>query len=192
MPLGISGAGRRERGLLVASVLIAAGLRVTCVMDTPPAPVAVGSEKPISRRIARVAVEVFAVAILLLLAIPVLGFGLGWATLRSAIPPSCQEPPTIDYSHVGRPDYGPYAVKVTSWRGLPWSETSWAVVGHGLSVESNVDYGVNVNLDSTEIDRFECRWTDTGVTIVEPGPPGARAQSGLEHFVPASMFLGGR
>jgi len=168
---------------------------VAPVIDLPPpptSPAAARPHRPRSRRIARVGVEVFAVAIVLLLLTPVVGLCIRTATLRSAIPPSCQEPPTIDYSHVARPDYGPYTVKFTSWHGLLWSESSNAVVGHGLSVASSVDYGVHVKLNSAEIDRFQCQWTEKGVTIVEPVRPGEQAQSALEHFVPAELFLGGR
>ncbi len=63
-------------------------------------------------------------------------------------------------------------------------------MGHGLSVDFGGDYGVYVALESTDIDQFQCRWTNSGVTIVEPAHPGAKA--GLEHFVPAEVFLGGR
>jgi hypothetical protein len=53
-----------------------------------------------------------------------------------------------------------------------------------------VDYGVSLNLNSTGIDRFQCRWTNDGVRIIEPATPGTN--EGLEHFVPKETFLGGR
>lgn len=66
-----------------------------------------------SRRIARVCVELTVAAIVLMVAFPVLDLGMARAKLRAAIPPSCLEPPAIDYSNAGRPDYGPYTVKLT-------------------------------------------------------------------------------
>lgn len=131
-----------------------------------------------------------AVAIVLVVAVQILNLSLAFATWRSTIPPSCAEPSTIDYSKVGRPDYGPYAVKFNAWHHAPWDESSSAVVGHDLSDGRGADYGVHLNLESTDLDHFQCRWSNTGVTIVEPDHPGVSA--GIEHFVPAALFLGGR
>lgn len=129
-------------------------------------------------------------AIALAIASVVLNIGLAWATWRASMPSSCQQPPTVDYSGLGRPSYGPYSVKFTAWHDGPWGESSRAVVGHGQRLDSRADYGVMLALNSTDIDRFECRWTNSGVTIIEPAVPGT--SSSLEHFVPADAFLGGR
>lgn len=197
--MGISGSMSEPIGPLAADGWArpnrdcTAGRNVTPVTDlppTPPPPSAARRRRPLGRRIVRAGVVVTAVAIVLVLAFEALDFSLGWTTWRAVIPPSCQEPSSIDYSKVGRPDYGPYSVKFTSWHSAPWGESSGAMVGHGQTVESRSDYGVYLRLESTGIDRFQCRWTNTGVTIVEPVRLGRTL--GLEHFVPAEEFLGGR
>ena len=116
---------------------------------------------------------------------------LGWTTSDAAIPPSCNQPTTADYSHLGRPDYGPYSVKFTSWRHLPWGRSSRAGVGHGDDTDSSADYGVRLTIQSSDIAHLQCRWTDEGVTIVEP-PNESSPWPPIEHFVPAEQFLGGR
>ena len=112
------------------------------------------------------------------------------ATTDSVIPDSCRQPDGVDYSNAGRADYGPYAVKFTSWIEVPGGWQSAATVGHGLSVGSRMDYGFGVAVESTNLSEFRCTWTDQGVTILEPDdgsgvPP-------VEHVVPAGSFLGGR
>jgi hypothetical protein len=124
----------------------------------------------------------------------VLVFFIGsWAvestTTEHVIPPSCREPSSIDYSEVGRPDLGPYVVKFKSWKRLPWGEErSSVVIGHDSADYSDLDVGHGVNIYSTDIAAFRCRWSDKGVTIIEPGDKGRQ----VEHFVPAWLFLGGR
>jgi hypothetical protein len=159
------------------------------VIDSPPPLVVAARGGTAGRRFARFGVGV-GVVVVALLALRFLAFGLAWTTWRAAIPSSCRQPTTIDYSTLGRPDYGPYSVKLQTWRNAPWGESSHAVVGHGQSADSRVDYGVEVTLDSTDIERFHCRWTETEVTIVEP--PRPNGEPGQAHVVPAARFLGGR
>jgi hypothetical protein len=156
----------------------------------PPPPHDVVIRSPRSHRIALACFKVAALSVVLVVVFQVTAFGVAELSWEAAIPPSCQEPSTIDYSNVGRPDYGPYVVKVVSWNLLPSGATSRAVVGHGLTVDSQVSYGVWVELDSTDIHAFACRWNNEGVTIVEPGHAGQAP--GFEHFIPARQFLGGR
>jgi hypothetical protein len=142
------------------------------------------------RKATQVCAEVAASIIVVMVASKLLSVLFFQVTWRAEIPFSCLEPPTIHFSQVGRPDYGPYSVKLTAWRSFPWGETSSAVVGHDQSVATRSDYGVQLNVESTDIDRFECRWTEQGVTISEPSREYGVA--GPEHFVPATSFLGGR
>lgn len=112
------------------------------------------------------------------------------ATTDGVIPASCREPSGIDSSRVGSADYGPYSVKLKSWTHLPWGTSSAAIVGHDQTPDSLEDYGVTVGMESTDIGAFTCVWTNEGVTIVEPRPDSGAP--GVEHFVPAARFLGGR
>jgi hypothetical protein len=159
------------------------------VSDLAPPPHVV-IRSPRSHRIAFACFKVAVHSVILVVAFNVAAFGVAHFSWEAAIPASCREPSTIDYSSIGRPDYGPYVVKFTSWNELPSGATSQAVVGHGLTADSEVSYGVLVELDSTDIDAFECRWTNEGVTIVEPRHGGE--VPGFEHFIPARQFLGGR
>lgn len=142
-------------------------------------------------------------ALVVALAVPAVLIGLPVATYDATIPSSCQQPGDVDYSTVGPADYGPYVVKITSRIHAtpaltPWTTSARAVVGHGLTEDGTGDYGVWLDVESTDIDAYECVWTAEGVTIVEPGrtSTGPDGQSltigGLEHTVPATRFLGGR
>ena len=131
-----------------------------------------------------------AITAVLTVTFTVVHFGLSLHTWEGHIPPSCEEPSTIDYSKVGRPDYGPYVVKFTSWNNFPWGTTAHAIVGHGLAADLGTDYGVHVELTATDIHQFRCRWTNEGVTIIEPDQNGTGQR--IERFVSAKQFLGGR
>lgn len=143
--------------------------------------------------------KLLAIGFVALLAIPATLIGLPMATEDTAIPDSCVQPDEVDYSGLGRTAYPPYQVKLTSMRRVPWSRTSGAVVGHGLTEDGEEDYGVHLDLETTDLDAVTCRWTREGVTIVEPptqlvgadGQPG-QTIGGIEHVVPALRFLGGR
>src|SRR5690606_31220238 len=116
-------------------------------------------------------------------------------TLDSAVPPSCIQPASVDYSGRSRPAFQPYAVRFSAWSYLRlpiddrdrtagldlWKRSSSALIGTG----PDPGHGLGVGIDSVEIDEFRCRWTDKGVTLVEP-------DGGIEHFIPAERFLGGR
>lgn len=115
---------------------------------------------------------------------------------RSVVPDSCRQPADIDYSDVGRADRSPYAVEISSFRGLLRGTASDAMIGHSPDAETEVSSGEVVDLQSSDIDAFSCRWSDAGVTIIEPAlepaDPDGITIEGIEHFVPASNFLGGR
>ena len=100
----------------------------------------------------------------------------------------------MDYSHEPKADHGPYAVRISRQRHLPvggWGTVGAAMVGHSNEGQDSVDYGVQLEVGSSRIRAFRCRWTDAGVTIVEPSRSGDGGRS-IEHVVPAEVFLGGR
>ena len=115
---------------------------------------------------------------------------------KTVIPPSCRQPPDVDYSGAGPADHGPYAVEVSSFRGVLRRTQSQAMIGPSPQVGTGVSYGEVLELRSTDLDGFSCRWSDEGVTIIEPAldssGPSADTTRGIEYFVPASTFLGGR
>ena len=115
---------------------------------------------------------------------------------HAVVPDSCRQPADVDFSDVGREDVGPYAVEVASSRGVLRGTTSDATVGPSPDPDSGVDSGEVIDLQSTDVEAFSCRWSVEGVTIVEPAveaaDPNGVTIGGIEHFVPASQFLGGR
>lgn len=117
--------------------------------------------------------------------------GMRVATWKAAIPASCRQPSSVDYSHASRPAYGRYSVKFSTSSKVPWGRTSMGLVGHGQTADSDIGYGLPVDVESSDIARFRCRWTTQGVTIIEPPSSGDRFPQ-IEHFVPAEQFLGGR
>lgn len=134
---------------------------------------------------------------LVVVAVPAVLIGAPIATEDAAIPESCRQPEDVDYSEGGPTDFGPYAVKVTSWShataGLPpWETSAKAVVGHGLTERSAADYGVWLDLESTDLDAYTCTWTADGVTIIEPPLDEDGIGGQITHTIPAERFLGGR
>lgn len=115
---------------------------------------------------------------------------------KTVVPTSCRQPADVDYSEVGPADHGPYAVEISSFRGLLHGTESQALIGPSPDAGSGVGSGEVVDLRSTDIDAFSCRWSDEGVTIIEPAldpsGPSPGTVEGIEYFVPASAFLGGR
>jgi hypothetical protein len=109
-----------------------------------------------------------------------------------AIPTSCREPEGIDHSPLGL-DYGPYTVELSVASDLfGRNEEASALIGHGESGESaEIIYGFPVDLQSLDIEDYRCRWTVDGVAIIEPRSEHPD-EPGIEHFVPAQHFLGGR
>ena len=138
-----------------------------------------------SRAVGVFLLKLVACGIALQFAVLLASYGLTRATSDGVIPASCRQPSSVDYSTIG-----PYAVKFTSWTHLLWGTSSRAVVGHDQKADSLSDYGVEVQVRSTDIGAFRCRWVVEGVTIIEPGPQ--QGAPGIEHFVPAVQFLGGR
>ena len=126
------------------------------------------------------------------LLVHVVGFGLGLVTHRTAIPSSCRQPSSIVFDTTpSRPAYGLYAVSFARANRSVWRSASGARIGALPSSGSEIGYGLDVDVTSTDIGGFRCRWSARGVTIIEPPGP-VEGRPGIEHFVPAVLFLGGR